>query len=140
MKGCLGAGQEGFSLLEVIATLTVAAVLGAMLYGYTGTSLTKSSLPLHRLKQALSLVNVMENIIHDYETDYDLTRIKTTVGSEGTQQTSVYGTYRVVKNRYIKFVSGAEHEITTGADPEEMLKVTIQNDMGQSLTTLFTAV
>jgi prepilin-type N-terminal cleavage/methylation domain-containing protein len=51
-----------------------------------------------------------------------------------------YGTYTVVENKYIKFnpSSNQEENIVIG-DPEDILKVTIQNDLGETLTALFTS-
>ena len=51
----------------------------------------------------------------------------------------VYGTYTVLENKYIKFNgSTSQEENIVSGDPENMLKVTIQNALGERLTTLFT--
>jgi len=51
-----------------------------------------------------------------------------------------YGSYTVVENKYIKFnpSSNQEEDIVSG-DPENILKVVIQNDLGETLTALFTS-
>jgi prepilin-type N-terminal cleavage/methylation domain-containing protein len=51
-----------------------------------------------------------------------------------------YGIYTVVENKYIKFnpSSNQEEDIVSG-DPENILKVKIQNDLGETLTALFTS-
>jgi prepilin-type N-terminal cleavage/methylation domain-containing protein len=51
-----------------------------------------------------------------------------------------YGTYTVIENKYIKFnpSSNQEEDIVSG-DPENILKVKIQNDLGETLTALFTS-
>ena len=51
-----------------------------------------------------------------------------------------YGSYTVVENKYIKFnpSTNQEEDIVSG-DPENILKVVIQNDLGETLTALFTS-
>ncbi len=58
--------QAGFTLLEFIVTLTVAAVIAAMVSAYFGTSLTQSSDPVNRLRNAADLARVMDNIVAEY--------------------------------------------------------------------------
>jgi len=58
--------QAGFTLLEFIIGLVVAAIMASMVYTYFGTALTQSSLPLSRLQQSSNLHQVMENIVADY--------------------------------------------------------------------------
>jgi prepilin-type N-terminal cleavage/methylation domain-containing protein len=135
-------GQEGFSLLEIIAVLTVVAVLGALMFQLFGDSFTKSSEPIDRLKKALKLQETMENITEDYQSSPKTgvfldTTLRIAIGPEGTDQNNAYGQYHVVNNRFIKFVGLAEADIAAG-DPRENLKVTLRNDVGEILTTLFT--
>ena len=69
-----------------------------------------------------------------------LTALKAKIGAQGTDQNNDYGNYTVVDNDFIKFtlVLGIWEEASlSGGDPEETLKVTIQNDLGETLTTLF---
>ncbi|MDD2390892.1 MAG: prepilin-type N-terminal cleavage/methylation domain-containing protein [Desulfobacterales bacterium] len=56
----------GFTLLEFIIVLLVAAIMASMLYTYFGSALTQSSLPVLRFQKSLNLDQVMENIIADY--------------------------------------------------------------------------
>jgi prepilin-type N-terminal cleavage/methylation domain-containing protein len=51
-----------------------------------------------------------------------------------------YGSYTVVENKYIKFnpSTNQEEDIFSG-NPENILKVVIQNDLGETLTALFTS-
>ena len=58
--------QAGFTLLEFIVTLVIAAIMAAMVYTYFGNALTKSSDPIFRLQKASNLHQVMENIVADY--------------------------------------------------------------------------
>lgn len=58
--------QAGFTLIEFIVALVLVAFIAAMVYTYFGNALTQSSVPIARLKQALNLQKVMENINTDY--------------------------------------------------------------------------
>ena len=51
-----------------------------------------------------------------------------------------YGSYTVIENKYIKFnpSTNQEEDIVSG-DPENILKAVIQNDLGETLTSLFTS-
>jgi prepilin-type N-terminal cleavage/methylation domain-containing protein len=58
--------QAGFTLIEFIVGLVVAAIMAAMVYTYFGNALTKSSEPIFRLQKASKLHHVMENIVADF--------------------------------------------------------------------------
>ena len=133
--------QGGFTLIEIILTLVIAAVVGAGLVQYMGSSFTKSSVPIQRLRQTLELQQVMENITADYIENYtsDLsisTGLSGTIGSG--VQTNSYGQYTVIYNGFIEFTSQTEDDLDPD-DPENLLKVTITNDSGDILTTLFSS-
>jgi len=67
MKASRSTGtQEGFTLLEVIVTLVVAAILGTILVSFMGQGLTGSVQPLIRVQNANTLGQVLENITADY--------------------------------------------------------------------------
>ena len=58
--------QAGFTLIEFILALVVAAIMASMVYAYFGNALTQSSVPIFRLQKASNLHQVMENIVADY--------------------------------------------------------------------------
>jgi prepilin-type N-terminal cleavage/methylation domain-containing protein len=58
--------QAGFTLIEFIVTLVIAAIAGSMVYAFMGNMLTKSSDPIVRLQKTSNLHQVMENIVADY--------------------------------------------------------------------------
>ena len=190
MKSSLRNSQPGFTLLEIIATLIIALILGSLVYTYFGSAFTESGTPITRLKSAFELHKAMENITADYNnhtiwqasTSYSIddivipttknghryrcTTAGTSAASEPTWPTTKagtavdgtvtwtedgklpilkdnidalhYGNYTVVENKYIKFnpSSNQEEDIVSG-DPENILKVKIQNDLGETLTSLF---
>jgi len=140
MTAFLKQRQNGFTLIEVIIVIIMAAILGSMMVSYFGTSLTQSSTPIHRLQDALELQQVMENITADYRSgdrsEYDLGVLKTSIRATGTSQDNDYGIYKVVYNEFIKFEDG--NEAVADTDAEKILKITIQHeDSSETLTTLF---
>lgn len=66
MRRRSGEPQRGFTIIEFIVVLVLTAIMAALLYNYFGTSLTRSGDPANRLKNALSLQMVMENIVADF--------------------------------------------------------------------------
>ena len=66
MRLKLNHNTRGFTLIEIIITLTVTAVLATMIYTYFGKAFSESVTPITRLKNSASLQRVMENIRADY--------------------------------------------------------------------------
>jgi prepilin-type N-terminal cleavage/methylation domain-containing protein len=61
-----GHHNRAFTLLEIIITLTVSAVLATMIYMYFGKAFSESVTPITRLRNSAALQRVMENIRADY--------------------------------------------------------------------------
>ena len=82
--------ENGFTLLEVIITIIVAAILGSMLIPLMGTALKHSADPVNDVKDEFQLNKVMENITADYKNllnaSTPLTTLETEVGPEGSDQ------------------------------------------------------
>jgi len=136
--------SSGFTLVEVIITLVVAAIVGAMMFSVLGTSMTKSSDPIFRQQKSFALQQVMENLITAYEKYYagDLPGFKDSIGVENSGLANQYaqyttGQYTVMENRYIKFVSNQEQTANTTTDNLNLLKVTIKNSNNETLTYIF---
>jgi prepilin-type N-terminal cleavage/methylation domain-containing protein len=66
MKAFVKKSERGFTLLEYIVALVIAAIVAAMVYTYFGQAITKSSDPIFRFQKASNLRQVMENIVSDY--------------------------------------------------------------------------
>lgn len=136
--------NSGFTLLEIIVTLTMAAIVGALMYQYSGTILTNSALPLTQIGRALSLQKVMENVFADYKTNYstNLIGIQSKIGTEGTSQDNSYGQYAVVDNHCISFNGTAPSFSESGTVDtnctNDILKVTVKNNLGEKLSVLLT--
>jgi len=183
--------QSGFTLIEIIITVVIVAILGAMILTFLSKSLVDSSEPVKRLRQTSDLNRVMANITADYNkypkwrssTSYTAgnyvvptirnghfyasgggtsdpiepgnwpTASAATVNDGGVTWTESgslltlgnlqaninnknYGTYDVVHNAFIQFPVGSDTETTGGSN---ILKVSIGNNQGETLTALFIA-
>ena len=139
----------GFTLIEVIVTLIVAAILGTILVTFMGTTMTGSVQPLLRVQNANTAGQIMENIITDYNklnfddngagTTVALSTLKTHVqnGNVSTN-TPYYGDYTIVHNDYVLLNSnGTTSPIADGTGDNRTLRVSITKG-SQTLTTLFT--
>lgn len=125
------ASRRGFTLPEVIVTLVLIALIGVTLIAYMGDALTRSSDPAVRLREAMALRTVMENIQSAHSNNLAVT--SAAVGSEGGGQDNAFGQYYVIHNRNIQFTGQTEQPGGTN-----ILKVTIRNAQGDRLTRLFT--
>jgi prepilin-type N-terminal cleavage/methylation domain-containing protein len=57
----------GFTLIEVIVTIVIAAILGTFLVSYMSGGIVKSSIPVIWVKQEFNLFETMEKITGDYQ-------------------------------------------------------------------------
>lgn len=130
--------SAGFTLIEVIITLIVVAIVGTMMYTTLGSTVSQSSAPIKRLQTSLTLHQVVENFVTAYEKYYagDLEALKAVIGTEGASMNNNFGQYTVVENRYIKFVSNVEQQ-ALATDTLNLLKVTIKNSNNETLTYMF---
>jgi prepilin-type N-terminal cleavage/methylation domain-containing protein len=128
--------HRGFTLLEVIVTLVIAAILGSMLIQFTGTSMSRSAETVERVRKASLLVRTVEEITRDYRNwirnnpDDSFANFKNAVDSS-------YGDANIsVQTVFADLDAGMDADI-------EILWVTVSEldenaKVGQSLVTLFT--
>jgi prepilin-type N-terminal cleavage/methylation domain-containing protein len=134
--------NNGFTLIELIVVIVIASIFATMMYQYVYTSSTKSPLPIFALDKSLKLHEIIENLTSDYSKNYtsDLIALQTSIGkTEGSTQKNDYGNYKVIHNRFIKFVSNSEQKASSGdAEYGELLKVTIESiSSKERLTVLY---
>lgn len=141
-------GSRGFTLLEVIVTIVIAAIMGVFFAQFVGTSVIHSTDPVYRLQNLSGATQVMEYMTADYKrlaaTQSNFLTIfkdyvaygNTTTKPEGYEGLPYYGSYQIVYNGYIKFVSGTEQPETDAVN-QRILKVTIRRG-DQAVTALFT--
>lgn len=190
--------SRGFTLIEIIATLVIIAVMGTMTYTYFGQAFLQSVNSISQLQKSLYLHKIMENITADYniyakwkagtnyvqnnivipvnmnghsykctssggisglsEPDWKtggntsdntvtwtdngqpllLATLKTHVDTPNYYQTNVNDPpYYVTENKFIQFTFDTNTEVNDTSGLNKILKVTIRNDLGQTLTALF---
>lgn len=131
-------GMTGFTLIEIIVTIIIAAIVGVMMLPLTGASLRGSAESLLRAERQARLIDVMETMTADFRfifsnpdgTGDPLDTFSAKVGNVGSN-TTAYGTYRIIEKRLIGFDSN--HNETSGTN---ILKLTIEVE-GSRVTCLF---
>lgn len=154
-KASIGEGtcfdkQNGFTLIEVIITIVIVAILATMSYTYFGKSITQSGVPVIRLQQAMQLQTVMENITADYKslyngTNFNIATLKTRIATSGYYGGPSAIPYTVVDNKYIALNIGATCLINCYTEQNDstnlnLLKVTVQSNTGETLSLLFSSL
>ena len=135
-------GAAGFTLVEVIITLLVAVILGAVMLQYMGSALSQSSTPRKRLLAKAALQAVADNMIGAFRQTAPSdsaawTDFQSGIGTAGTDQNNAYGEYRVLFNDFIQFdAAGNEIPDVYGTAPEDILKVVIAGASDDPLTFL----
>jgi prepilin-type N-terminal cleavage/methylation domain-containing protein len=144
-----GRGQSGFTLLEVIVTIVIAAIMGVFFAQFVGTSVIHSADPVLRVQNLSRTTHTMEYMTADYKrlaaTQSNFLAIfkdyvaygSMTAKPTGYEGYPYYGSYEILCNKYIQFnTSGGEEN-----DPDQLsgrvLKVTIRGG-DQAVTALFT--
>jgi prepilin-type N-terminal cleavage/methylation domain-containing protein len=134
--------KTGFTLVEVIITLLVAVILGAIMMQYSGSALIQSSTPIKRLKINTALQAVADQIIGAFRQaapsdSAAWSNLQSSIGAAGTDQNNAYGEYRVLFNDFIQFdAAGNEIADVYGTAPENTLKVIIAGANDDPLTFL----
>ena len=139
--------QSGFTLIEIIVTLTVASILAVLLVQFMGSSVSRSLEPAVSMRASMALQGIFENMNADYKllllTDATpLETFKTYVenGNDSTTAsaagTPYYGSY-AWNTKYISFDSGDTEATAPCTVDCKVLKVTLSND-GHSFSALFT--
>jgi prepilin-type N-terminal cleavage/methylation domain-containing protein len=126
---------SGFTLIEIIVTLTVAAILSVMLVQFMGTSISRSTEPTLSMQEGMTLQGILENMNADYKLlllthKTPLDEFKTRVETIG-----FYGSYTLTESGYIGF-DESQNEIPCNTTDCRILKVTISSG-DHSLTSLF---
>jgi prepilin-type N-terminal cleavage/methylation domain-containing protein len=143
-----GRGQAGFTLLEIIVTIAIAAIMGVFFAQFVYTGVIHSVDPVRQVQNTSRASEVMEKMTAYYKSlaatqSNFLPIFKDYVeyGNELAHPESragypYFGSYQNIHNKYITFVSGAEEEDNNAAN-QRVLKVTIRCG-DQTVTSLFT--
>jgi prepilin-type N-terminal cleavage/methylation domain-containing protein len=140
-----GERARGFTLIEVIVALVVAAILGTMLVTFMSTGITQSVRQVFSVKNTYDIGKVMENITAHYKTMFSpgssitLATLKINVGAAGSTVTNAYGSYKVINNDYKIFnCTGSPSTCAESNGGSSTLKVTIADQANtQTITALF---
>lgn len=131
-------GREGFTLVEVIATIIVAAILGTIFINYMGTAMSQSTRAIEIVRDEAGAEALIEQIVADYvyEVNRDPSTALATMKGYIDLPTLKYGSK--VSAQYIKYkddLSGDEEKPPPALS--NTLKVTIAA-AGNDLITLLT--
>lgn len=136
--------DRGLTILEIIVTIVIAAILGTVLVQVMSTSLTRSSIPITLLQNTYSISQIIEEMTADYEElydenerEYDISTLKTYIENGNvSSNTPYYGPYSLDYIDYIKF-DASYNEIADASGDDIILKAIISAN-NQSITVLFT--
>jgi prepilin-type N-terminal cleavage/methylation domain-containing protein len=124
--------QGGFTLVEIIVTITLASILATLMVQYMGTAMTASSGPVNMVRDGAKMEALLEKIISDY-----VIRVNddpATAPLQLMKDDTSYGSN--VTMAYIEF-DGSGNEAVPASTPTNTLKTTVQA-AGHSITTLLT--
>lgn len=136
--------QAGFTLIEVIVSLVVGAIVGVILLTYMGTQLVHSGDPVNIARAEGAAEMWMERIISDYV--QEMNTPVTYAGALATIFARNYtsGPYNMpagvtLTRTYVTYDATTGNEVAvTGGGTSTNLKVTVQAG-GYSLTSILTA-
>ena len=130
--------ENGFTLIEVIATVVVMGILAAFLMNFMGTALTDSWQSLERVADEAKAEGLMEKIIADYVykiNDNQNTALEGIKGFESDYESD--GNYGMpVTMDYVVFDTNGDEQADTAGENRN-LKVTVESP-GYHLTTILT--
>ncbi len=140
MKDMQRRGREGFTLIEVIITIVVVAILASMVYTYFGPAITGSATPVTRLEAAMTAQSAMENVTADYLANYssNLQGLQNKLGAEGSALNSSYGQGTLIDNHFITWSGGNDVKVPSPGI-SNCLEVTVRDTIGEMLTQIYTS-
>lgn len=136
--------RAGFTLIEIIVTIILVALMGAMMLSVSGTALRGSAESYGLAVTQSQLTDIIESMTADYRglyaTENDpIATIMGRIGTAGSTQTNnryTTGSYTVLVNRRIRFAGSAPNFTEQADSSGDMLRVTIQVE-NSTATTLF---
>ncbi len=122
--------RDGFTLIELIAIIVLAALALVAILPFMGETFLRSHEPRTQLVHALDLQSAMEDLVAAYTNE--LSSLHHFVGPVGG---TVAGRFVVIENAFVEFTYPGLSE--TGSADEHLLKITIGNEVGDRVTRLF---
>jgi prepilin-type N-terminal cleavage/methylation domain-containing protein len=135
--------QNGFTLIEVIVSLVVGAIVGLILLSYMGTQLSHSADPVNIARAEGAAEMWMERIISDYVQEMNTpvsytTALATIFARDYTVDPYNMPATVTLTRTYVTYNGAGDEVAVTGGGTSTNLKVTIQAG-GYSLTSILTA-
>ena len=148
MRGMPPAGTAGLTLLEIIITLVVAAILAAVMIQFVGTGVQRSSEPLQQVSGDPAMAAVMERFAEEYrsyrqqdlanESENALINLKAFIDTKANWDTVHADAGEVnATHKHIVFDTSAAPDYAETDAGNDILKVTLTRDT-RSLKTHFT--
>ena len=121
--------RNGFTLIELIATIAIAGIIMIMILPYFQSGITESHRPAQWLQDAVTLQRTMENMNAGYQIGRSLTWIKKNsrrsdtistldIGPAGSSFNNNFGVYAVLENGFISFNGAGNEQLGGTADIE----------------------
>ena len=142
--------MEGFTLIEIIVTITLVAVLAALFVQHLGTAFMRSGEPINLLNQTYEVNQVVEKLTADYKDKVksgalDLVSFKGGLSSfdeNGVVCSGLFLNYRAVDESLFDIaptdqIYEAQKSSGEGATPTNFLLVTVDKN-NKSTRVLFT--
>lgn len=135
--------QAGFTLIEVIVTIVLGAVVGAILYSYMGTQLTHSGDPVNLARAEGAAEMWMESIISDYVREVNTPgsypgALATILARDYTANPYNMPASVTLTRTYVTYNGAGDEVAVTGGGTSTNLKVTVRAG-GYALTSILTA-
>ena len=141
---------SGFTLIEIIVTIMIAAIMGVFFVQFVGTNVIHSADPVLRVQNLSGATHIMEYMTKDYKwlasTQSNFLATFKDYVAYGNGDTArypgkptgypYYGQYDIVYNGYVIF-DGSQMEQPAGPTEKNILKVSIRRG-DQTVTALFT--
>jgi prepilin-type N-terminal cleavage/methylation domain-containing protein len=128
--------RQGFTLIELIATIAVSSVMVALFLPLVGSSLEGNRRLAFSGPQAFGLRSEMDSWWHLYRSVYpdDIPALSSAIAAAAVS--SPPPAYSVLYNGWVNFDSSGV-EYIPAAGTENVLRVTLGNSEGQELTAYF---
>lgn len=127
------ANRDGFTLVEAIVTLVIAAVMGTIFAQLMGTAMSRSVQSVENVRRESAAEALADRILADYLAEINRSDPS---GALGVIKGRNYGAE--VAKRYIRFTETGVEDTTHNPDtPSDTLKVTVKA-IGSDLTFLLT--
>ena len=137
------AKQRGFTIIEVIVTIVVGAIIGVVFFSYMGTQLSRSGDPVTIARAEGAAEMWMERIISDYVQEMNTPVTYSTALATIFARDYTIGPYNMpaavtLTRTYVTYDGAGTEVAVTGGGTSTNLKVTVQAQ-GYSLTSILTA-